>query len=66
MKIVLNGEQHHLNQESHVTDLIESLQLGNQAIAVAINRKIIPKSLWSSTTINELDVVDVVRAIGGG
>ena len=66
MKIVLNGEQHFLNQESYVTDLIESLQLGNQAIAVAINRKIIPKSLWSSTAINELDIVDVVRAIGGG
>ena len=66
MKIVLNAEPHTLNQGSHVTDLVESLQLGNQAIAVAINRKIIPKSLWSSTAINELDVVDVVRAIGGG
>jgi sulfur carrier protein len=66
MKIVLNGEPHKLNQESHVTDLIEILQLGNQAIAVAINRKIIPKSLWSSTAINEHDVVDIVRAIGGG
>lgn len=66
MNIILNGEQHTIEQDANVLHLLDGLKLTNQAIAVAINRKIIPKPAWSSTFFNEQDVVDVVRAIGGG
>lgn len=66
MEILLNGAAHQVHEGSALTQLVEQLALGNQAIAVAVNRQVIPRSKWSSHFLHAQDQVDVVRAIGGG
>ncbi len=66
MKIVLNGEAYQVAQEHTLLDLIHALNLSGQAIAVAVNRQIVPRAQWPNQVLQAQDKVDVVRAIGGG
>jgi sulfur carrier protein len=49
-----------------LSELIADLSLTDKAIAVAVNRQIIPRSCWADHALQANDKVDVVRAIGGG
>ena len=64
--ITLNGELYQIEAEQTLTSLVASLNLSGQAIAVAVNRQIIPRSQWPIQLLQACDIVDVVRAIGGG
>jgi sulfur carrier protein len=64
--IMLNGEVHTLEKEHSLAALIASLNLSGRAIAVAVNRQIVPQTQWQNYLLLALDKVDVVRAIGGG
>jgi sulfur carrier protein len=66
MEIQLNGELRVLSPKTDLYSLISGLQLGNQAIAVAVNRQVIRRTQWQQHTLQAGDQVDVVRAIGGG
>jgi len=66
MEIQLNGQPRSLPIETDLHSLIEELRLGNQAIAVAVNRQVIRRALWQQHALQAGDQVDVVRAIGGG
>ena len=64
--IALNGDAYQLEKEHSLAALIAILNLSGQAIAVAVNRQIIPRAQWQDHLLQALDKVDVVRAIGGG
>lgn len=66
IQIELNGEPKTLAQPWHVLQLVQSLELTGQGIAVAVNREIIPQQQWAQRSLQAGDRVDVVRAIGGG
>lgn len=66
MEIQLNGTPHQLRPAQLLAELIADLNLMEKAIAVAVNRQIIPRSRWADHALQADDKVDVVRAIGGG
>ena len=66
MDIELNGALHPVAENQNVHDLIASLALSNQALAVAVNREVVPRHLWLQRVLQAHDRVDIVRAIGGG
>lgn len=66
MEIRLNGESHQLGEARDLQSLVQSLELGQQAIAIAVNRQVITRSQWQQHVLQAGDQVDVVRAIGGG
>ena len=66
MEIQLNGAPHQIRSAQLLADLIADLSLMDKAIAVAVNRQIIPRSCWADHALQANDKVDVVRAIGGG
>jgi sulfur carrier protein len=68
LEIVLNGQTHAFDQSQgqHIAALVNSLSLTNQAIAVAVNRQVIPRAQWENYEMQAHDQIDVVRAIGGG
>ena len=66
IEIELNGAPHQLRQGQNLEELIGALELSNQALAVAVNRQIVPRHGWSERILQPRDRVDVVRAIGGG
>jgi sulfur carrier protein len=64
--IELNGEVRMISDSDSVQDLIDALSLTNQALAIAVNREVVPRAKWHEYRFASGDKVDVVRAIGGG
>ncbi len=64
--IELNGAPSELADGQCVQDLIDALSLTNQALAVAVNREVVPRVRWRERVFVAGDKVDIVRAIGGG
>ena len=64
--IELNGESRSVAKDHSVHDLVNALSLTNQALAIAVNREVVPRAQWATHLFSDGDKVDVVRAIGGG
>lgn len=66
MIILLNGIPHPLDAPINLAALIDSLALPAQAMAVAVNRRVIRRDDWAQCVLHDNDCVDIVKAIGGG
>ncbi len=66
ISITLNGKLRGLQAETTVTSLLESFTIDPRQVAVALNGEVIRRDAWPSTTINDGDAVEIVRAVGGG
>ena len=66
MKIKLNGKEKNLTESLSLGNLIDELDLRNTPVVAEINGKIIKPENYSSTIINENDVVELIRFVGGG
>ena len=66
ISIELNGEARTVSDSDSVQDLVDALSLTNQALAIAVNREVVPRTKWREHRFVSGDKVDVVRAIGGG
>ena len=58
-EIVLNGAPHQVAPGASLADLVE-------ALALAVNRNVVPRQQWRERGVLPGDQVEVVRAIGGG
>ena len=66
LTVTVNGNQIVIAEGSGIDELIKSLDLNPQKVAVEVNRKIIRRAHWDSTTISEGDRVEIVHFVGGG
>ena len=66
MEIELNGEARTVPPRHTLGELIDALSLTGQALALAVNRTVVPRQQWPQRELQPLDKVDIVRAIGGG
>ena len=66
IEIMLNGEAHSLPAGCNMQQLIDKLELTGQALAVAVNRQVVPRASWQQRIFQANDRVEIVRAIGGG
>ena len=64
--IELTGKAHRVPPQHTLTDLVDALQLTGQALALAVNRDVVPRQQWHQRVLQAQDKVDIVRAIGGG
>jgi sulfur carrier protein len=64
--IELNGARHAVPDGRDLDTLVADLGLQGQALALAVNREVIPRQRWSGRLLQAGDKVDIVRAIGGG
>lgn len=66
MRLTLNGEDRELGDGATVATLVASLGLGDERVAVEVNRKLVRRATWTETTLAEGDVVEIVHFVGGG
>ncbi|APA70199.1 sulfur carrier protein ThiS [Janthinobacterium sp. 1_2014MBL_MicDiv] len=64
--IMLNGAPHQVPPGQTLDQLIAALSLENQALALAVNRSVVPRKAWRDRVLETQDQVEIVRAIGGG
>ena len=65
MHVIINGQDTPLQGVDTVSGLLGQLQLDGR-IAIEVNREIVPRSEFDRFPISDGDVIEIVRAIGGG
>jgi sulfur carrier protein len=66
MNVTINGKPRTLAGEQNITDLLATLEVKPELVAVAINGDVVRRRDWPQTTVHADDVIEIVRAVGGG
>ncbi|ACM93326.1 thiamine biosynthesis protein ThiS [Nautilia profundicola AmH] len=66
MKIIINGHEKEIQQNTTVKQLLEDLKVLDKTMAVAVNMKIVKKDDWDKYTLQENDKVEALNFVGGG
>jgi len=66
LTIIVNGEKTNIADTSTLSELVNSLELNPQRVAIELNRRIVRRTNWESTTISEGDHIEIVHFVGGG
>ena len=66
MKVVVNGSEKVVASCLTVGGLVGEMGLGKQAVAVEVNRVLVPRREHELVRLKEGDVVELVTLVGGG
>jgi thiamine biosynthesis protein ThiS len=64
--IVLNGEPKEIAAGQSILDLVLSLNLPSDRLAVEHNLKIVKRDQWNGQRLQDGDKVEIVQFVGGG
>jgi len=65
VKLTINGESKD-SSASTLADLVFSLGMKSDRVAIELNRDIVPREEWAQTKLNEGDCLEIVHFVGGG
>jgi thiamine biosynthesis protein ThiS len=65
-RITVNGEQREISGPISLLDVVRSLGLEPERVAVEFNRAIVKRDLWPSTTVEAGAEIEIVQFVGGG
>jgi thiamine biosynthesis protein ThiS len=66
MNLTINGEDRELGAISTLSSLLDQLGLKPDRAAVELNRELIPRDRWATTSLSEGDKLEIVHFVGGG
>lgn len=66
MRIIINGTPQDVPSPVSVSQLLDLLNVRRDAVAVEVNREIVPRSRHAERALNEGDAVEIVTFVGGG
>jgi thiamine biosynthesis protein ThiS len=66
VQIALNGERHELPAPVSVSALLETLGLDPRLVAVELNRVVVKRERYGTTTVGAGAEVEIVAFVGGG
>ncbi len=66
IQVVVNGQPKHVPEGLNVARLLDFLEIPRSRVAVELNRSIVRKTEWESTSIEAGAQIEVVWFVGGG
>jgi sulfur carrier protein len=66
IEVVVNGSSERLPLDTSVRELLGHLGLGGARIAVAVNRRVVPRSSFETHRLAAGDRIEILEAVGGG
>ena len=66
MQIRINGESREFPGNRTVAELLTSLELNPQQVAVEVNRELVPRESHAEHELTDGDEIEVVSLVGGG
>lgn len=66
MELIVNGERKRLDNARTVRELVLALGLGEKAVAVEVNQRVVSRRDHETTTLHDGDRVEIVTLVGGG
>ena len=65
MKLIINGKEKKVECK-RVSDLLDTLSLNKNAVAVELNRDIVHRQNFEDTKLKDNDKLEIVNVVGGG
>ena len=65
MRLTINGEEKEIAGGS-VAELVAHLGMKADRVAIELNREIVPRDRWASTSLRDGDKLEIVHFVGGG
>lgn len=66
MQIEVNGQSREFGSPMTVEDLLRSLELRGDRVAIELNHRIVRRERWQETPLQDKDRVEIVHFVGGG
>jgi len=66
LRVYVNGEAKELSGPLSLSELITQLDLPAARIAVELNRTVVRRGDWMTTTVHDEDRIEIVHFVGGG
>ena len=66
ISITVNGEGVQIEKEMSVEQLLDTVEVPPNYLAVELNEDVVPREEYSTTTVRAGDDVEVVTLVGGG
>jgi len=66
LSIIVNGKSRELPEPTTLAQLIASLGLKPEQVAIELNQIVIRRASWENTPLKHGDRVEVVHFVGGG
>lgn len=66
MEVQINGERKEIPEGFSVDDLVRHLSLAPARVAIELNRQVVRRDAWATTTLSEQDQIEIVHFVGGG
>ena len=64
--IIVNGDTRQVRAGDTIADLVRTLELDPERLAVEFNRRIIKRAQWASTPLVAESQIEIVQFVGGG
>lgn len=66
MNIILNGQKHNIESNITLKEILINLNIEQKNIIAEVNGEVVTKDDFSNKIINENDIIELVRFVGGG
>ena len=64
--VTINGKQQQLDGPTTIAAYVQTLPVDQRHVAVALNGEVVRRDRWPHTTIEDGNVIEIVRMVGGG
>jgi thiamine biosynthesis protein ThiS len=64
--IQINGQPREVNDNISLPELVASLDLKAEQVAIELNQTVVRRAQWESTRLQDADKVEIVHFVGGG
>jgi thiamine biosynthesis protein ThiS len=66
VRVRINGDEESFDTEPTIRDVLDRIEAPPAAVAVEVNRRIVPRSTHAEHVLQDGDEVEVVTFVGGG
>ncbi len=66
MNIILNGQKYNIENNITLKQMLINLNIEQKNIIAEVNGEVVTKDDFSNKIINENDIIELVRFVGGG
>jgi thiamine biosynthesis protein ThiS len=66
VRIEVNGEAREVKENISLPELVASLNLKAEQVAIELNQSVVRRAQWAATMLQTDDKVEIVHFVGGG
>jgi sulfur carrier protein len=66
MLVIVNGESKQVIDSTNLFELLKSLDLPTERVAIELNKEVVRRKYWETTDVKDADKIEIVHFVGGG